>query len=47
MPQAAYTHGVATLPLLGETISANLRRTVEQYPDDEALVDQGNGLRLT
>ncbi len=47
MPLAAYTHGVATIPLLGETISANLRRTVEQYPDDEALVDQGKGLRLT
>ncbi len=47
MPLAAYTHGVATIPLLGETISANLRRTVEQYPDDDALVDQSNGRRLT
>ncbi|MEU8521256.1 AMP-binding protein [Streptomyces sp. NPDC048577] len=39
---AAGTHPV---PLLDETIGANLRRSVAAFPDRDALVDQGGGGR--
>jgi fatty-acyl-CoA synthase len=34
----SYVSGTSTQPLLGETIGENLRRTVERFPDREALV---------
>jgi fatty-acyl-CoA synthase len=36
MTTPSYASGPATSPLLGETISKNLRRTVESFPDREA-----------
>ena len=35
---ASYAHGVSAVPLLGETIGANLERTVARVPESEALV---------
>lgn len=43
----SYSHGTSPLPLLGETIGENLRRTVERYPDREALVVRSQGYRAT
>src|SRR5262249_35128640 len=34
----SYVHGASPVPLLGETIGENLRRTVERVGDHEALV---------
>ncbi len=47
MPALSYVHGASAVPLLGETIGANLRRTVERYPDREALVVRHQGYRAT
>ncbi|MCM6776331.1 AMP-binding protein [Nocardia sp. CDC159] len=44
---ASYTHGVWDAPLLGETIGANLARTVAAHGDREALVDRVTGTRWT
>jgi fatty-acyl-CoA synthase len=44
---ASYAHGTSTVPLLGETIGDNLRRTVETFPDREALVVRSQGYRAT
>jgi fatty-acyl-CoA synthase len=38
MPAISYAHGASPIPLLGETILGNLRRTVEAHGDREALV---------
>ena len=38
MAPASYIHGASPVPLLGETIGENLRRTVERVPTSEALV---------
>src|SRR5947209_14031360 len=43
----AYSSGVSDLPLLGETIGANLERTVARFGDCEALVDVAAGTRWT
>ncbi len=43
----SYESGPSASPLLGETIGDNLRRTVERYPDREALVDAPSGRRWT
>jgi fatty-acyl-CoA synthase len=43
----SYAHGTSLTPLLGETIGANLRRTVERFPDREALVVRAQGYRAT
>jgi fatty-acyl-CoA synthase len=43
----SYVSGTSTAPLLGETIGENLRRTVERYPDREALVVVHQGYRAT
>ena len=34
----SYARGPSDVPLLGETIGANLRKIVERFPDHEALV---------
>jgi fatty-acyl-CoA synthase len=38
MALKSYAHGVSDIPLLGETIGENLRRTVERFGNREALV---------
>ena len=38
MSTPSYVHGASPVPLLGETIGQNLRRTVERCGDAEALV---------
>jgi fatty-acyl-CoA synthase len=43
----SYSHGVSSIPLLGETIGANLRRIAAAHPDRAALVDVTSGQRWT
>jgi fatty-acyl-CoA synthase len=43
----SYLHGTSLTPLLGETIGANLRRTVERFGDREALVVRSQKYRAT
>jgi fatty-acyl-CoA synthase len=45
--ELSYAHGTATTPLLGETIGANLERTVALHGDREALVVRHQGVRWT
>ncbi|WP_017599286.1 AMP-binding protein [Nocardiopsis lucentensis] len=47
VPQSSYSSGTSDIPLLGDTIGANLARTVAAHPDREALVDRAGGVRLT
>ncbi len=47
MQMISYSSGVSTVPLLGETIGANLERTVERFPDREALVSCHQNLRYS
>jgi fatty-acyl-CoA synthase len=43
----SYASGISDVPLLGETIGANLERTVAAFGDREALVDVPTGRRWT
>ena len=43
----AYLHGPSATPLLGETIGANLRRTVEHFGDRDALVVRSQNYRAS
>jgi fatty-acyl-CoA synthase len=43
----SYANGPSTVALLGETIGANLERTVARWPDHEALVSRHQGERYT
>jgi fatty-acyl-CoA synthase len=43
----SYVHGLSAIPLLGETIGENLRRTAARAPDAEALVVRHQGFRAT
>ncbi|MFE5209263.1 AMP-binding protein [Streptomyces sp. NPDC056600] len=43
----SYTHGTGATPLLGDTIGADLARTIAAHPDREALVDVASGRRWT
>ena len=47
MSRPSYAHGASDVPLLGETIGANLRRTLERSGDREALVVGHQGYRAT
>jgi fatty-acyl-CoA synthase len=47
MPAASYIHGTSAVPLLGETIGENLRRTVERFGACEALVVRHQNYRAT
>src|SRR5258708_3545306 len=47
MSELSYSHGSSAVPLLGETIGENLRRTVERYGDSEALVVPYQDFRAT
>jgi len=43
----SYVHGASQVPLLGETIGQNLRRSVERVPTVEALVVRHQAYRAT
>ena len=43
----AYTHGASSIPLLGETIDENLKKTVAKYADQEALICSHQNYRAT
>ena len=43
---ASYAHGTSAVPLLGETIGANLERTAARVPESEALVSCHQGARF-
>ena len=43
----SYASGVASKPLIGETIGENLERTVARFGDREALVVRHQDVRLT
>src|SRR5262245_63388121 len=45
--EPSYSHGASEVPLLGETIGANLRRVAAIHPDREAVVDVATGRRWT
>jgi len=45
--QPSYSHGITSVPLLGDTIGDNLRRTVERFGDREALVSRHQNYRAT
>ena len=45
--QLSYSHGISPLPLLGETIGANLRRVAAEFGDRAAVVDVPTGRRWT
>src|SRR3954467_11977984 len=41
----SYAHGTSPIPLLGETIGENLRRTVERHGDRDAVVVRSQNYR--
>ncbi|MBV9324037.1 MAG: AMP-binding protein, partial [Chloroflexi bacterium] len=43
----SYSHSPGNVPLLGETIGQNLRRTVDRFGDREALVVRHQSIRFT
>jgi fatty-acyl-CoA synthase len=43
--ELSYSHGISTIPLLGETIGDSLRRVAAQHPESDALVDVPAGTR--
>jgi fatty-acyl-CoA synthase len=45
--EQSYASGTSTTPLLGDTISGNLDRTIARFPDREALVSVHQDLRYT
>jgi fatty-acyl-CoA synthase len=47
MAAPSYAHGASPVPLLGETIGENLRRTVERVGDHDALIVRSQGYRAT
>ena len=47
MAKPSYEHGANDVPLLGETIGENLRRTVDRVPAREALVVRSQAYRAT
>ncbi|HET9689716.1 MAG TPA: AMP-binding protein [Acidimicrobiales bacterium] len=47
MASTSYASGPSEVPLLGDTIGANLAATAARHPDAEALVDVPSGRRLT
>ena len=42
-----YTYGASNISLIGETIDQNLRKTVEKYPNKEALISVHQDYRVT
>jgi fatty-acyl-CoA synthase len=47
MTQDSYAHGASSVPLIGETIGANLDRIAARFPDNNAVVAVQPGRRLT
>ncbi len=47
MSQNSYVHGPSLVPLIGETISENLFKTVTKFPDNDALLCVQQGYRAT
>ncbi len=47
MTVPSYVHGSSEVPLLGDTIGDNLRRTVERFGDREAVVVPHQRYRAT
>ena len=47
MHAPSYVHGASLVPLLGEPIFQNLRRTAARFGDREALVVPHQGVRLS
>lgn len=47
MTKPSYISGGSTLPLLGETIGYNLLKTVQKYPDNDAIVSVHQGYRAS
>ena len=47
MKQKSYVQGLSNTPLLGETISENLKQTVKKFPNREALVVPYQNYRVT
>ncbi|MGH1519274.1 AMP-binding protein [Chryseobacterium sp. JK1] len=43
----SYVYGASEVPLLGQTIGGNLKKTVEKYPRQEALVSVHQNYRAT
>ncbi|KMQ65623.1 AMP-binding protein [Chryseobacterium angstadtii] len=43
----SYVHGASSIPLLGQTIGGNLKKTVEKYPNQDALICVHQGYRAT
>jgi fatty-acyl-CoA synthase len=43
----SYAHGTSDVPLLGDTIGEMFRKTVERFPEREALVVRSQGYRAT
>ena len=43
----AYTYGASDISLIGETIDQNLRKSVEKYPNKEALISVHQDYRVT
>ncbi|MBB6372494.1 AMP-binding protein [Chryseobacterium shigense] len=43
----SYVYGTSNIPLLGQTIGGNLKKTVEKYPNQEALVCVHQDYRAT
>jgi fatty-acyl-CoA synthase len=44
---SSYASGTSSVPLIGQTIGANLEATVARFPDREAIVSRHQGIRLT
>ena len=47
VPLPSYTSGISDMPLLGDTIGANLRRTAAEHGARDALIDVPSGRRWT
>jgi fatty-acyl-CoA synthase len=45
--RTSYSSGTSAVPLIGQTIDANLRQTVQRFGEREAVVDVAGGRRLT
>ena len=47
MKKLSYTNGTSNIPLLGETIDENLRKTVAKFPNNDALISAHQHYRAT
>ncbi|MEZ7508526.1 AMP-binding protein [Cloacibacterium sp. Arc13] len=45
--QLSYVHGDSSIPLLGESIGENLKKTVERFPKNDALICSHQNYRAT